>query len=109
MSYYIRILRIRVQCLDASDGSYTIYLPDGTPALAIANLLDKADDRFKINFVNPTEIASSVSVSNCDMAIMPTISAATLYAKKNVPIKIVSNNVFGSLYLASKKLMMLQI
>lgn len=101
---FIIFLCLVIMTSCASDGSYTIYLPDGTPALAIANLLDKADDRFKINFVNPTEIASSVSVSNCDMAIMPTISAATLYAKKNVPIKIVSNNVFGSLYLASKTL-----
>lgn len=94
------VLIFMVSC--TNDESYTIYLPDGTPALAIANLLDKSSERFKINFVNPTEIAGSVSSSDCDMAIMPTISAATLYAKKNVPIKIVSNNVFGSLYLASK-------
>ena len=51
---FIIFLCLVIMTSCASDGSYTIYLPDGTPALAIANLLDKADDRFKINFVNPT-------------------------------------------------------
>ncbi|MBS1476457.1 MAG: ABC transporter substrate-binding protein [Acholeplasmatales bacterium] len=86
----------------SSQKAYNFYLPDGTPALAVASIINKSDERIKLNFVNATEIAGAVSSSDCDMAIMPTISAASLYAKKNVKIKMISNNVFGSLYLASK-------
>lgn len=81
---------------------FNIYLPDGTPVLALANLLQKNDNRFSINIVNPTEIASSVASNDCQMAILPTISAAKLYKKNNVDIKLVSCNIFGSLYIASK-------
>lgn len=80
---------------------YSIYLPDGTPALACANILGEYSDKYNIHIVKASEIASSVALDDCDMAILPTTAAATLVYKKNIGIKMVSNNVFGNLYIVS--------
>lgn len=98
--FFSFILLFMIGC--SSQKTFNFYLPDGTPALTVASLLAKKDSRINFNFVNATEIAGAVASNDCDMAIMPTISAATIYQKKSVDIKMVSNNVFGSLYLASK-------
>ncbi len=80
---------------------YSIYMPDGTPALACANILGEYSDEYDIHIVKASEIASSVALDDCDMAILPTTVAATLAYKKNIGIKMVSNNVFGNLYIVS--------
>ena len=80
---------------------YSIYMPDGTPALACANILDQYRDEYDIHIVKASEIAASVALDECDMAILPTTVAATLAYKKNIGIKMVSNNVFGNLYIVS--------
>lgn len=79
-----------------------IYMPDGAPALAMANVLDEGftHDNVKASFniVSAEIIAQSVSSSACDLAIMPTTAAATLY-NKGTDIKLVSTNIMGNLYI----------
>ena len=80
-----------------------IYMPDGTPALALASVLDEgfAYEESKTNFhiVQATEIAARVSQDTCDLAIMPTTAAAQLYVSKGIKIQLASVNVFGNLYI----------
>ncbi len=79
-----------------------IYMPDGTPALALANVMDQGFQYEEIaaNFhiVQASEIAARVSQDSCDMAIMPTTSAANLFTS-GVELKLASVNVFGNLYI----------
>ncbi|MBD5390750.1 hypothetical protein HDR67_01950 [bacterium] len=79
-----------------------IYMPDGTPALALANVLDEgfAYQETKTNFhiVQASEIAARVSQDSCDLAIMPTTAAAQLY-NKGIALQLASVNVFGNLYI----------
>lgn len=87
-----------------NEDNITLYVPDGTPALAITNILDNGFSCENMNvvpkLVSASDIAGYVSKdSNC-LAIMPTVSAATLY-NKGVDIKIITTNIFGNLYIAS--------
>lgn len=79
-----------------------IYMPDGTPALALANVMDQGFQYEEINanfhIVQASEIAARVSQDSCDMAIMPTTSAANLFTS-GVELKLASVNVFGNLYI----------
>ena len=79
-----------------------IYMPDGTPALALANVMDQGFQHEEINanfhIVQASEIAARVSQDSCDMAIMPTTSAANLFTS-GVELKLASVNVFGNLYI----------
>ena len=80
-----------------------IYMPDGTPALALANVLDEnfVYEKTKTNFhiVQAAEIAARVAQDACDLAIMPTTAAAQLYVKQGIKIQLASVNVFGNLYI----------
>lgn len=79
-----------------------VYLPDGTPALALAKAMTEGvsaegyDVDFKI--IAAGDIGKVFAATNADLAIMPTIGAATNY-KKGVGIQLVSTNVFGNLYI----------
>ncbi|MCI9653362.1 MAG: hypothetical protein HFG91_03305 [Acholeplasmatales bacterium] len=79
-----------------------IYMPDGTPALALANVMDQGFQYEEINanfhIVQASEIAARVSQDSCDMAIMPTTSAANIFTS-GVELKLASVNVFGNLYI----------
>ena len=74
-----------------------IYMPDGTPALALANVMDQGFQYEEINanfhIVQASEIAARVSQDSCDMAIMPTTFTS------GVELKLASVNVFGNLYI----------
>lgn len=80
-----------------------IYMPDGTPALALANVLDEGftyeESKTNFHIVQATEIAARVSQDTCDLAIMPTTAAAQLYVSKGIKIQLASVNVFGNLYI----------
>ncbi|MDE7106502.1 MAG: hypothetical protein K2O22_04995 [Anaeroplasmataceae bacterium] len=80
-----------------------IYMPDGTPALALANVLDEGftygESKTNFHIVQAAEIAARVSQDTCDLAIMPTTAAAQLYAKQGIKIQLASVNVFGNLYI----------
>lgn len=77
-------------------------MPDGTPALALANVMDQGFQYEEINanfhIVQASEIAARVSQDSCDMAIMPTTSAANIFTS-GVELKLASVNVFGNLYI----------
>lgn len=79
-----------------------IYMPDGTPALALSNILDEGfeyqDTKTTFHIVQAAEIAARVSQEGCDLAIMPTTAAAQLY-KKGIELQLASVNVFGNLYI----------
>ena len=80
-----------------------VYLPDGTPALAVANIFTEGVQGYDIEFhiVQAANIGSIFSSQqDADLAIMPTIGAATVYGKAR-NIQLVSTNVFGNLYIAS--------
>ncbi|MDE7161212.1 MAG: hypothetical protein K2N65_00470 [Anaeroplasmataceae bacterium] len=80
-----------------------IYMPDGTPALAMASVLDEGfsykDTSTKFNIVPAGEITTRVGLDSCDLAILPTTAAAQLY-KRGTELQLATVNVFGNLYIA---------
>lgn len=77
-----------------------IYLPDGTPALAMANILDEGFTfkNAKTNFhIVPADQIGVNIIKNADLGIMPITAAAKIHAQAK--IKLASVNVFGSLHL----------
>ena len=84
-----------------SDNSIKIYLPDGTPALALANIMDNnANFSNKITTFNivPADNISAAFNDDADIAVMPTVVAAKLYSK-GAKIKLLSTNIFGNLFI----------
>ncbi len=77
-----------------------IYLPDGTPALAMANLLDQGftyqNTETEFHIVPADQIAPNI-IKNADLGIMPITAAAKIHLQAE--IKLASVNVFGSLHL----------
>lgn len=84
-----------------------IYMPDGTPALALANVLDEGftygESKTNFHIVQAAEIAARVAQDACDLAIMPTTAAAQLYTKQGIKIQLASVNVFGNLYITGTR------
>lgn len=91
-----------ISCKEEAQKEVNVYMPDGTPALALAKVLDEGfeykNETAKFHIVQASEIAARVGQDTCDMAIMPTTAAATLY-KSGVSLKLASVNVFGNLYI----------
>lgn len=92
--------------MEVIPGEVNIYMPDGTPALALASMLDEGfeyeDTTTNFHIVTASEIAATVSQSTCDLAIMPTTAAATLH-NKGVALQLASVNVFGNLFIVGTK------
>jgi len=88
----------------SSDDTVKFYLPDGTPALAVANLLDEGfsydGKTIEFEIVSADTIMASIAKDDCDLAICPTIAAAQAY-NAGTDIELVTNNVFGNLYVVS--------
>ncbi len=87
------------------DTTVDIYLPDGTPALAVANVftegLDLAGYTVNFHIVAAGQIGTIFNAQkDADLAIMPTIGAATVFSK-GADIQLVSTHVFGNLYIAA--------
>lgn len=90
---------------DKGDGANTtvnVYLPDGTPALAMAKVMTEGIDidGYDVNFriIAAGNIGTVFTATDADLAIMPTIGAATNFSK-GTQIRLVSTNVFGNLYI----------
>ena len=102
------ILLTLVSCKTKEKGpqDVDIYMPDGTPALALASVLDQGfsyqETKTKFHIVQASEIAARVSQDSCDLAIMPTTAAATLFSK-GIQLQLASVNVFGNLYIVGTK------
>ena len=87
------------------DTTVDIYLPDGTPALAVANVftegLELAGYTVNFHIVAAGQIGTIFNTQkDADLAIMPTIGAATVFSKGS-DIQLVSTHVFGNLYIAA--------
>ncbi len=84
-----------------SDNSIKIYLPDGTPALAVANIMDSnasfSSKKTTFTFV-PADFVSAAFNDGADIAVMPTVVAAKLYSN-GAKIKLLSTNIFGNLFI----------
>lgn len=84
-------------CKKEEKPNANVYLPDGTPALALANVLADGVENTTFNIVPASEIAARTAKADCDMALMPTTAAVQLY-NKGIKLKLASVNVFGNLY-----------
>ncbi len=87
-------------CADeTTDGirSFSVYMPDGAPALAVSALMHDGYYATDFTVVQASTISARVSGGDADLAIMPVNAAATLYngGKK---IKLLSVNTHGNLY-----------
>lgn len=86
------------------EGSTTvkISIPDGTPALALAQVISEgvAIEGYKteIGFAAADVIAANLAKNATDLAILPTVSGAKIY-QSGAKIKLVSTNVFGNLFI----------
>ena len=66
---------------DAGDALvYTVYAPDGAPALALANAIDKTEGTFEYHIVASSTIAAQVTGSDpaADFCVLPVNAAAKL-------------------------------
>lgn len=89
----------------AADGSLQIYVPDGAPALTVANLFtaNKLSGKdVKITITTGADVQAKILNGEADVAVCPTNMAAALY-NKGVDYSLVSANLFGLLYLVGNK------
>lgn len=65
------------------DGAYTVYAPDGAPALALANAVNEDDDRYDFRIVASNAITAQVQGEEpaADFCILPVNVAAKLLGK----------------------------
>lgn len=86
----------------AQDVEVEVYLPDGTPALALAKVITEGVEieGYSANFhiIAAADIGKVFASTDADLAIMPTIGAATNY-NNGMGIQLVSTNVFGNLFI----------
>lgn len=83
-----------------TDGKIKITVVDGAPALAVATLLES--ENYEVKIVSGAEkVLADVTNKECDFAVLPLNSSATLY-NRGLDIKLLSVNVFGVLHLVGK-------
>ena len=101
MVFFI-VLIISFTSCKKNNKNVCIYIPDGTPALALANVLDEGftynNKTLKVKFVEASSISGVVAYDDFSLAIMPTVTAAKLYSR-NVDINLFTTNVFGNLFI----------
>lgn len=90
-----------VAACDTADGEINVYVPDGAPALAVAELIK--DGKIGNATVNVTvttgeNVRAQILNKQADAAICPTNMAATLY-NKGAGYRLITANLFGLLYL----------
>ena len=91
-----------------TDGEWSVYMPDGAPALALAALMyaDKPNDGFDYRVVSSTVIASKVTANkeanNADFCVLP-ITAASKLLGNGERYTMVGTLTKGNLYLVSKQ------
>ena len=97
---------LAVGCKENQD-EITIYMPDGAPALALAQLMaeDKEDDGVTYNVVSATMITSKVTnednAKNADLCVMP-VTAASKLLGNGERYKMLGVVTHGNLYLVAK-------
>ncbi len=90
-------------CKDKDQYTIKVAVPDGAPALAVANMLKDgfSYENYKVEFeivAGAAEISAKLTAKQADIALIPTNIAAKLYTN-NIDIKLVATNIYGLLYL----------
>lgn len=90
-------------CNKVEVGKYSVYAPDGAPALALAQLCLEEKSEFKINVVNATTISTYVTGANpqADFAIVP-VNAASKMLGTGTNYKMLGTVTHGNLFLLKK-------
>ncbi len=94
-------------CKKVPEGEITVYMPDGAPALAFAQMMheDKEDDGLSYFVVNASQIASKVTNNdmdkNADFCVLP-LTAATAKVGNGENYQMVGAVTHGNLYMISK-------
>ncbi len=90
-------------CKKPDDGKYTVFMPDGAPALSMAVAMHGDEkiggEEFQFNVVNASTIQTYVASKEADFAIIPTNAAVNLYNNSNAEYKMISVNTYGNLYI----------
>ena len=96
-------------CGNKTNGSITVYAPDGAPALALARLMSGETDfveRVSYKIVSSEEISSSVTYNdeskNADMCILPVNTASKLVGNGQ-RYKMLGTVTHGNLYIVAGK------
>lgn len=76
---------------------FKVYMPDGAPAIAMAELMHSGYYATEFTVVPASTIGGRVSSGDADLAIMPVNAAAQLY-NGGVDIVMLSVNTHGNLY-----------
>ena len=91
---------------DKQDGEQVnMYVPDGAPSLAVANLFEVdsvAGRKLNVTITTGNDVRAKVLSGEADVVICPTNMAATLY-NAGVEYKLVTANLFGLLYLVGNQ------
>lgn len=91
---------------DKQDGEQVnMYVPDGAPALAVANLFQVdsvAGRKLNVTITTGSDVRAKVLSGEADVVICPTNMAATLY-NAGADYKLVTANLFGLLYIAGNR------
>ncbi len=96
-------------CGNKTNGSITVYAPDGAPALALARLMSGETDfveRVSYKIVSSEEISSSITYNdeskNADMCILPVNTASKLVGNGQ-SYKMLGTVTHGNLYIVAGK------
>ncbi|MGN0806406.1 MAG: hypothetical protein ACI4MC_05140 [Candidatus Coproplasma sp.] len=91
-------------CNNVEVGKYTVYAPDGAPALALAKLCADDNAEYDINVVNSTTITTYVTGENpqADFAILP-VNAASKLLGSGENYKMLGTVTHGNLFLLKKE------
>lgn len=91
---------------DKQDGEQVnMYVPDGAPALSVANLFEVdsvAGRKLNVTITTGNDVRAKVLSGEADVVICPTNMAATLY-NAGADYKLVTANLFGLLYLVGNQ------
>ena len=88
---------------DAGKNAYSVYVPDGAPALAIGKLIaenTQFDNEVTYNVVTANTIGAEI-LKNADVGILP-VNASSLLFSDGSKFKMVGVVTHGNLYIASK-------
>ncbi|MCM1533029.1 MAG: hypothetical protein NC099_00050 [Corallococcus sp.] len=88
-------------CAPDSSDEIKIFLPDGAPALTVANLFSAnqiGGRKVSLTITTGADVQSKTLNGEADVVVCPTNMAATLY-NKGVKYKLATANLFGLLYL----------
>lgn len=90
-------------CNKTEEGKYSVYAPDGAPALALAQLCTEEKSEFKINVVKASTITTYVTGEELktDFAIVP-VNAAVKMLGNGEKYKMLGTVTHGNLFLLKK-------